>query len=208
VDLSVSSPFPFEALPRVWGWIANLRDRISDDFSPQTQGEFVESMAAGWERWLTWAIRGDSELGGLVTFERFNAWIGTAHIALKPDFQGKGMAMPALRTTFAAMFATGIGKLIFYPFEGNLAVGSLLVNLGAKREGCLKGQTLRGGKPIDVWVYGLSKQQFEEKKANVILGGVIGNRGIGGGGKLVAADDANVHCDGQPGELGRIDLPE
>jgi RimJ/RimL family protein N-acetyltransferase len=204
VDLSVSSPFPFEALPRVWGWIANFRDRISDDFSPQTQGEFVEFMAAAWPRYRTWAIRADGELGGLISFERVNPWVGTAHLMLKPDFQGKGFAMKAARVSVAEMFTFGIGKLSLYAVEGNLALGSLLVNLGAKREGCLKGQTLRRGKQVDVWVYGLSKTQFEETN------GAVSDRDIGRSvcGNVVAADDADIHGDGTAGELGRIELPE
>lgn len=161
MNLCVTNPFPFEALPRVWGWIAKFRERISDDFSPRTQDEFVAALAESWPRYLTWAIRADGELGGLVTFERLSPWIGTARIVLKPDFQGKGLAAKAARAAAAEIFATGVGKLALHLFEGNLALSSMAASLGAKREGCLKGHSLRDGKPIDVWVYGLSKAQFE-----------------------------------------------
>lgn len=163
MELCVSNPFPFEALPRVWGWIAPFRERICDDYSPTTQEAFIASMTARWPGYAgTWAVRVDGELGGLITFERATPWLGTAHIILKHDFHGKGVAVRAARIAVTEMFAMGVGKLALMPFEGNLALGSLHANLGAKREGCLKGHSLRNGKPIDVWAYGLSKVQFEE----------------------------------------------
>jgi RimJ/RimL family protein N-acetyltransferase len=178
VELTVTNPFPFEALPRVWAWIAPFRERICDDFSPQTQDAFVAGMAAKWQGYAaTWAIRAGGELGGLVTFERLTPHLGTAHIVVKHDFHGKGVAVRAARIAVSEMFALGIGKLALYPLEGNLALGSLHANLGAKREGCLKGHTLRGGKPIDVWVYGLSREQFEGTQGVSGVSGVTIQRG-------------------------------
>jgi len=164
MEVSVRSPFPFEALPRVWMWIQKFRHKVADDFSPKTLEEFVSLEASKWDRQKTWAIYGDGELGGLVVFERESPWVGSAHLVLKPDFQGKGLAVKALRQTFGAMFAEGVGRLVFYVFSGNLAVGSLIVNLGGQREGCLRGHSLQDGKPADVWVYGLMKAEFEGKQ--------------------------------------------
>ena len=77
------------------------------------------------------------------------------------------------------MFAdAGIGKLEFQALAGNLAVGSLVCNLGARREGTLIGHTLSGGKPKDVWLYGLSREQF--------MGGA------GGGPRLTRPKESNV----------------
>jgi RimJ/RimL family protein N-acetyltransferase len=112
-----------------------------------------------------------------VTFERLTPHLGTAHIVVKHDFHGKGVAVRAARIAVSEMFALGIGKLALYPLEGNLALGSLHANLGAKREGCLKGHTLRGGKPIDVWVYGLSREQFEGTQGVSGVSGVTIQRG-------------------------------
>lgn len=109
----------------------------------------------------TWSITANGELGGMISCERVSPWLGTAHIILKPGFQGKGLSMLALRQAFGEMFALGIGKLAFYPLAGSLAVGSLLVNLGAKREGKLVSHTLVGGKPADINLYGLLKEDFE-----------------------------------------------
>lgn len=178
MDIAVTSPFPFEALPRIWSWIAGFREKISDDFSPQSLEDFVSAMAAKWDRQKSWAVSADGELGGLITFERLTPWLGTAHLILKPDFQGRGIAVKACRLAVAEMFAEGIGKLAFYPLAGNLAIGSLLIHLGSTREGKLIGHTLSGGKPADMWVYGLSKENFERAATNSSShrGGVVDHR--------------------------------
>jgi RimJ/RimL family protein N-acetyltransferase len=163
VKIEVTSPFPFEALPRVWRWIETFREKVSDDFSPRDLKSFLESMARRWDRQKTWAVRAGDELGGLVIFERRTEWLGTARYVFKPDFQGKGLAVKACRAAVAQMLAEpGIGKLEFHALAGNLAIGSLVCSLGAKREGTLEGHTLCGGKPTDVWLYGLRKEAFEE----------------------------------------------
>jgi hypothetical protein len=51
---------------------------------------------SGWSeitghRQKTWAVYGDGELGGLITFERLSPWLGTAYCLFQPDFQGKGI---------------------------------------------------------------------------------------------------------------------
>lgn len=163
MNLSVElRPFPFEALPRVWGWMEGFRAKVADDFAPQTLGQFLTVMADKWEHpdFKAWSISADGELGGMITFERVSPWLGTAHLLLKPNFQGKGVSIVALRRAFAQMFDLGIGKLAFYPLGNSLAVGSLLVNLGARREGKLVSHTLVGGKPADVNLYGLLKEEF------------------------------------------------
>jgi RimJ/RimL family protein N-acetyltransferase len=171
MTIDVTSPFPFEALPRVWKWIEPFRSKVSDDFAPQSLTAFIQYMSLKWERQKTWAVYGDGELGGLIVFERINPWLGTASIVLKPDFQGQGIAVKACRIAVAQMFEqVGIGKVDFYLLAGNYAIGSLLITLGAKREGTLESHTLRNGKPTDLWVYGLTKASFEVKQNGISIG--------------------------------------
>jgi len=167
MEIEVTSPFPFEALPRVWRWIEPFKEKLSDDFSPKDESSFLAFMAKKWQQQKTWAVRGDGELGGLIQFERLTPWLGTAHFLLKPEFQRKGLSIKAARIAAAAIFENeGVGKLTFNPFAGNLAIGSLLINLGSKREGTLQGHTTRDGKPIDMWLYGLTKEAFQGKVEN------------------------------------------
>lgn len=160
MDISVIEPFPFEALPRVWRWIEQFRNKVTDDFGPRTLPAFMESMGAQWDGQRSWGVWVDGELGGLITFQQLSPWLGTAHCIFKTDFQGKGISLKACAIAVAAMFETGIGKLTFYPLAGNLAIGSLVCNLGAKREGTLVAQTLVDGAPTDILVYGLTKENF------------------------------------------------
>lgn len=170
MEIEVRSPFPFEALPRVWGWVSSFRDRITDDFSPKTLEDFLLMKATQFERNRTWAIYGDGELGGLIEFERFSPWIGQGHFLLKPEFQRKGISIKAARVASAEVFKMGVGKVIFQHMTNNMALGSLLINLGAVREGTLKNHTLCAGKPVDMALYGLSKESFEAK-LNVVTHG-------------------------------------
>ena len=196
MEIRLIAPFPFEALPRVWGWMAEFRGQVADDFAPQTLGQFMAFMRDGWSRQKTWAIYGDDELGGLITFERLSPWLGTAHITLKRVFQGKGIAVPVCREAVAAMFEQGIGKLSFYPLSGNLAIGSLLVGLGAKREGKLEAQTLCHGRPANITVYGLTRPSFEEKQnANSTHTGNSGDRSLDPGlGSVGHTEDQHRHA--------------
>jgi len=207
--IELTSPFPFESLPRVWRWIEPFRAKVADDFAPQNLGDFVNYMAEKWNRQRTWAVYGEGELGGLITFEPLSPWVGTAHVILKPDFQGRGIAVKACRQAVEAMFQQpGLGKLAFFILAGNLAIGSLLVGLGAKREGKLEGHTLCGGKPTTMWAYGLTKQDFEVKYNAVSSAGNPGNHR----GSVVdhrvgpIGNTEDEHPDEQQREQGRVDL--
>lgn len=168
MQVELIHPFPFEALPRVWQWIESFREQVGDDFAPREEKQFIDTMWAKWPRLKTWGIVGDGELGGLILFEKLSPWLGTAHVVLKKVFQNRGVAHKACRWALGEMFREeGIGKLQFDVLTRNAAVGSLLINLGATREGWLKNHTLRDGKPIDVYLYGLTKARFEEKQ-NVV----------------------------------------
>jgi RimJ/RimL family protein N-acetyltransferase len=215
MQVELIKPFPFESLPRVWKWCSDFRQKVADDFGPKTMDEFITHMRSVWDRQKSWAIYNDGELGGLITFERVTPWLGTAHVLLKPDFQGKGIAVQACRQAVGEMFEEGIGKLSFYPLGGNLAIGSLLVNIGAKREGTLEGQTLSNGKPIDIWMYGLTKEKFvaaparrlgnrdEEKNHANGSNHSIAHRGGGLDRGLVPVREAeDDHHNEQPGVAG------
>jgi RimJ/RimL family protein N-acetyltransferase len=155
----------------------SFREKVSDDFSPQNQADFMRAMAHKWDSIRTWAVYGDGELGGLITFEKLTPWVGTAHFLLKHEFHRKGIAVKAARQAAAEIFEReDVGKLVFYPLAGNLAIGSLLCNIGARREGTLAGHTLCGGKPTAMWVYGLLKTEFLNHASNSDSSGSRGPR--------------------------------
>ena len=209
MDIQVVNPFPFEALPRVWRWIEQFRAKVADDFAPRNLAQFMESMASQWDGQTSWAVLADGELGGLITYLKLSPWVGTAHCLFKPEFQAKGIAFKACHQAVSEMFATGIGKLVFYPMAGNLAIGSLVCSLGAKREGTLVAQTIVDGKPADILIYGLTKENFNA------INDSRSDRSRGVDLRIVPIGetqdhdqqldhDADVHGDGRPGECGIV----
>jgi hypothetical protein len=161
-------------------------------------------MSAKWDRTKTWAVYGDGELGGLITFEQLSPWLGTAHCLFKPSFQGKGIAPDACRVALTEMF-TLVGKLEFYVNSGNKAIGSMLVNLGAKREGLLEKHTLCGGKPTDLIIYGLPKDRFHvisNDDHKQIEQPVKQNADAGDGGHVQLPKLVHLGCDAGPEQSG------
>jgi hypothetical protein len=112
----------------------------------------------------------------------------------------------AARQAVAEMFASGVGKLSFYPLAAGLAIASVLVNIGAKREGRMEEQTLVNGKPVDILIYGLTKRNFEEK--NNALGSSASSTprsGIVDSGLVPVGPAENDHANEPAGKSGDDD---
>ena len=66
-SVQVISPFPIYAVPRVFVWMKEFRNRVCDDFAPDTLGDFVDQ----WQREdragrRTWSVIRGGELGGVI----------------------------------------------------------------------------------------------------------------------------------------------
>jgi RimJ/RimL family protein N-acetyltransferase len=144
----------------VWAWIQTFRDRVADDFGPQTLDEFVEHSLAEFQRVKTWAIYRDGELGGLVSFERWNPVLGTFHCLFKRELWGHQTTVPALRQVIGEMFDSGISKLALCMFADNRPIIALLRRLGAVPEGHYSRHTMRGGQLVDMVPFALFKEAF------------------------------------------------
>ena len=71
--VEIVEPFPPHAVPRIWSWTQEFRNRVADDWSPSTLDDFVgdwESKSAAGRR--TWAVLRDGELGGMVNSMRLS----------------------------------------------------------------------------------------------------------------------------------------
>ena len=156
----LESPFPEYALPRVWNWIQDFRDRVADDYSPKTMAEFM----AHWEERgplrRTWAVWRNEDLGGIVIFEPWQPGVGTSHAIFKRSFWGRATARRALELVYREIFESGVRKVVNFPFKGNNAIIALGKSLGAVTEGVLRGQTMRHGQPADVVVLSLFREDF------------------------------------------------
>jgi len=190
-----------------------FRHLVADDFSPKDLPGFMAGLQLKFEQpgYQTWSISVDGELVGLIAMEKLSPWLGTAHWILKPDFHGKGVARKASMIAVTEMFESGIGKLSFYPLDGNWAMFSLLKSLGAQHEGMLRGQTLSDGKPVDMHLYGLMKEEFyavcrvtavsasDRGRSGIDYQGDRGDQGPD------LKDDRHQHTDALPGITGDHD---
>lgn len=162
----VESPFPSPAWPRVWSWLGDFRSRVCDDYSPQNVQDFVIHMMRKARDQETWAVHasrggGPEELCGMITYEPTAPGVGTTHALFRKDYWGHDITVPALSTVYAGLFERGVRKIIGAPFRDNRAIVELGRKLGARVEGRLRAQTMRGGKPVDVVLLGLLKEDFD-----------------------------------------------
>lgn len=167
--MTVSSPFPHYALPRVWGWIGESRRQTQDDFSVDTLNAFVgEWEAADAAGRSTWAVWRDGELGGAVTSRRINPACADAHCIFKRSFWGHETTAQALQLVFKEVFADGVLKITAWAYYDNHALLGLVRKLGFQKEGVLRKQTRRKGEMIDVVLIGLTKEDFRFAPSNEV----------------------------------------
>jgi RimJ/RimL family protein N-acetyltransferase len=192
MPIHVISPFPTHSLPRVWGWIETFRNRVVDDFSPQTLDAFVAKSMADAESMTTWAVYRDGELGGMISFQRWTPVLGTCHCLFKREMWGRKTTLPALQQIASEIFATGIAKICLCVFSDNKAIIALVKELGAVTEGHYRNHTLRNGQLVDMTAIALFKEGFENASTSNRSGnrGNLLNRGRSARG---AKEDINQH---------------
>lgn len=165
--VTLQSPFPEYAVPRVFVWISEFRHRVADDFAPNTLEGFVEQ----WERDAgrkTWAVIRDGEIGGVITARALSPLVSEAQCVFAKRFWGHETTLVALRLAFAEVFTGSIGevftgttkKISLVLFRDNHAIIGLIKKLGGTVEGTLVDHTLRGGRPVDLVVIGIQKEGF------------------------------------------------
>jgi RimJ/RimL family protein N-acetyltransferase len=160
--VTIASPFPRYALPRLWRWADASWRQVADDFAPRTLDEFVSY----WETkecagMRSWEVIRDGEMGGVVTSLRLNPVLADAHCIFKKSFWGHETTAEALRLVFEQLFADGVLKIETKCFHDNHALLGLVGKLGFEREGTRKQSTLRGGKLVDRAAVGLTKENWE-----------------------------------------------
>lgn len=161
VNVEIVSPFPMSDAPRIWAWSEAFRAKVSDDFSPKTLPEFLEHFRQTAEVATTWAVYRDGELGGMISYQQASPVVGTAHCVFKKAFWGEATTRVAIQSAVAQMFQR-CEKLSLPVLAGNLAIISLLKKMGASKEGVLRAQTRRDGKPVDMVMMALFKPTQEK----------------------------------------------
>lgn len=169
-DWRLVTPFPPQRWPRVWVWIEEFRNRVMDDFSPQTLEEFVQQRMGANPYEATFGVERGGELGGLITVCPLNPYLANAHCLFKKSFWGSDVTLAACRQVFSEMFEnTSIQKITSIAFADNHQILALVRKLGGNKEGHLYRNTQRDGKPADQMVLAIQKQDFlETLKAEVM----------------------------------------
>lgn len=138
--------------------------RVSDDYSPKTVEDFIAFFERAADQQKTWAVYRNGELGGMISYQQVSPIVGTAHCVFKKTFWGHATTMEALRQAFLHMFEN-CTKISSPVMEGNKAMLSLLMKMGAKREGVLEAHTLRDGKPLNLVMTAFFRDSFTQKFA-------------------------------------------
>lgn len=160
--VTICSPFPEFALPRVWIWTKEFRSRVADDYGPKTLEAFVDQYRARLHAGMkSWAVERGGELGGLVTFEPTSPMCGSAHCVFKKAFWGHETTVEAMRLAFAEVFSAGIKKILSLAFADNVQLLYAVRLLGFEKEGVLRKQTQRGGELVDMMALGCTHEDFE-----------------------------------------------
>lgn len=165
MNVSIQSPFPDYAVPRLWAWAQEFRKAVADDFGPQTLAQFMEEWARRSVTGKTWAVERDGEIGGVIVFEPLTPAVGTIHVMFAKRFWGSDTTIAAIRAALVEIFAGGWHKVSVCVFAHNSQVLKLAKELGARREGTLREHTVQDGKPVDMVMLGLLKTEFKPEDA-------------------------------------------
>jgi len=169
--ITVETPFPEYAVPRVWTWIQEFRWRVSDDYGPKSLQEFMESWRMRAPAEHRWAVYRDGDLGGVVTCQQVSPVLTMSHCLFKKSFWGQATTIPALSQVFTQIFSAGIERIEAIVFRDNSEIIGLTRKLGFRTEGMLRARTRRNDKLVDMVMIGLLKEDFENALVNSNNGG-------------------------------------
>lgn len=156
--IDIREPFPEFAWPLAWEWLDKARAQALDDFGPSTPDEFVEYSRRAYAR--TWGIWKDDLLSGAVAIGQDTPAVATVHILLSVRLWG--IPREDLRKVGALLFESQprLQRIqAFIPVWNRLAI-AMARRMGGIVEGIMRGATVRGGKPHDVVLLGVTREEF------------------------------------------------
>ncbi len=150
----IVSPFPEDYLLTFWTWMAEFKEQMVDDFSPQTFQELVakarQDLAAGGK---SYAIIQNGKLVGCVWGEHVGDQVFSGHLVFESDALKSAEKLEATRLTLQQFFSDGARKIRWMALADNRAYRIFLRRLGASFEGELKKETRRQGELCDVVLF-------------------------------------------------------
>jgi RimJ/RimL family protein N-acetyltransferase len=160
-DAVVIRPYPLHDVRDAWEWLQEFPQNNFDDFGPKSRTEFreelIERSRRGEKIWIAYV---NHEPAGIIGYAPMNTYCGSFHgICFAKKWHGKGVAKAAVSKVIDEIFAGGQQKISASFFADNERVAYFLYQLGFKYEGTLLAQTLRGGKPVDMVMTALFKEE-------------------------------------------------
>ena len=150
----IISPFPEECLLVFWTWMAEFKEQMVDDFSPQTFQELAakarQDLAAGGK---SYAIMMNGNLVGCVWGEHVGDQVFSGHLVFDRDSLKSAEKLEATKLTLQQFFSEGARKIRWMALADNRAYRIFLRRLGATFEGELKRETRRQGELCDVVLF-------------------------------------------------------
>jgi RimJ/RimL family protein N-acetyltransferase len=119
--------------------------------------EFLDSVEQGWADGgtLTWAIREDGEIAGLIGLGLHPARSAEIGYWLAPAARGRGVMARAVSAVVAHAFdpdGLDLDRLSWQAFAGNLASRRVAERAGFAVEGLVRGHGLQRGVRRDAWI--------------------------------------------------------
>ena len=150
----IVSPFPEKYLLAFWTWMAEFKEQMVDDFSPQTFQELVakaqQDLAAGGK---SYAIMMNGAVVGCVWGEHVGDQVFSGHLVFERDALKSAEKLEATKLTLQQFFSEGARKIRWMALSDNRAYRIFLRRLGATLEGELKKETRRQGELCDVVLF-------------------------------------------------------
>lgn len=162
--IEVSEPFPENLLPRLFTWLKHLiRAPLLDDYAPKDVASFVSLMRTGGYR--SWGVEVDGQVGGFISYQPRNDIGGTCWFVFRPECQRH--AADAVRIVLRQLFVEGDVRRVQFllmqrspKFQDSPSVTGVIRRLGGRREGVMRGSTMRGGELMDEVVWAISRPDF------------------------------------------------
>ena len=146
----------------LWCWLNEFPQNNFDDFGPKNLDELLVEITRRAHRgeWM-WTVYVGDRSAGVIGYAPQNEYCGVFHgICITKEWHGTGVAQAAVSKVIDEIFTTSQQKISASFFRDNERVHKFLCNLGFCHEGLLMHQTLRGGKPVDMTLMALFKEDW------------------------------------------------
>lgn len=157
-SVRIESPFPLSEVPRAFMWAEGCASSVMDDSMPQEITAFVYEWEHQPSGVITWAVyRGEEIIGAIVA--QLKSGVAEMQVIFAHRSWDQAATVPAIALVVKDLFDYGLDKVAWWP----LAHAAQLVNVakaaGFKREGTLHGHVTQKGKPVDLALFGIWKEE-------------------------------------------------